>query len=364
MANEYEISSIDDYDSTSLEIVKQLQYLDDELQYFNTIIYPELNKLGYQIFENSFSFGVQSIAQLSRSYNSVLTKINNQGFYTSADLSSLQSYQTGMQYTAYAAAIGMAAGLGVTLFNKVKKFVIGKIVEHKIKKVIENEQDKIPEIYNRLDKIGQFTVTSRRIIEPIFNKHSFKIARSEEERRNIHDIIDILLNRIQSNIQINSKYDYLINFYETINNFDKSDFHNSLESIIKAGTIDKIHFELQCLNLLDEIERRLDESLYNINSYFQNGLPEILVYLVRNRKNENLFPKGFKNNSYNNLIKRIRYETVKTVNPKSIILAYSYSRDAFGSPLFVFKYHLFIIGSLFLIFSIIIVIQKLNIIKF
>lgn len=337
-----------DLGSSFSDLLDALAQLEQYLENFKHKIEPEVQRLGFNISMQSLKLGMNLQQTAVNNYNNILTKIGTQGYYTNNDInnlySAINSSSSAMQVAKIGALIGGVIWLGGKIYAKVKEF----LVKQKMKAYIDEEKKRSKKIREILFDINARIKQNQLIRIPLFEKIGMKIPNDVIDRKNIDNQIHNAIEGFKKISEIESRSLYIDDIYDAIDNFDYDKFQNSLNELFFVGFQKKGFYYIKSLDYTNHIEALLQKVKWN-KPYYENGLPGIIIYSLKNQKNPNFLPKGYKSYALKKHIKQIRLETLKAFLPISLIKAYRYSKSNFGKLLDSFQYHFRIVVILLFI---------------
>lgn len=324
--------------SSSDDLLEALQELESNLEEFRLNIAPQVETIGINIGAASFLLGANLQAMAFQNHRSTVSGISAKGYYDDNDIkkldSALEQGQWGREVALIGTLIGAAIYFGSKLWQKFKAFWVKK----KMISYIEYEKSRVPYVREKLKTVDSQNFQRLETRKKIFGLFGSKICLCDSERREIHTNLSILVEGFKRSSEVKSKSMYIGEIYNVINAFDYDNFSESLDNLLYVGIKKKGLYVVRSLDYTNNIESALSNADWE-QPYYLNGLPEVVIFCIRNRKNRNVFPKGYDSKSLKRAISRIRKETVSTCNPFKLFRSFEFARSQIGSLIIPFKHH-------------------------
>lgn len=325
-------------ESSSEDLMQALQELEAHLENFRQNIAPQVEKLGINLGVASFLLGANLQAVAFQNYDSIVSKISANGYYDDNDIMRLDSALEQEQLGRDLAFIGLLVGAVLYFGSKLWKMFKEYWIKQKMISYIEAEKTRVPIVRKKLATVDSQNYQRIEARQKVFAMVGSKISDRDDLRREIHAKLSNLVDGFKKSSEVRSKSMYINDLYGVIDAFDVDEFSESLERLLFTGIQKKGLYVVRSLDYTNNIETALSNADWE-KPYYMNGLPEIVIFCIRNRKNRSVFPKGYKSKSLKNAITRIQKETLAIFNPIELFRSIRFARKQIGSVMVPFKHH-------------------------
>lgn len=330
------------------ELTNTLNILESNLEEFRKKIEPEVSKLGYNIAYTTFKFSSNVQMNSMNNYDKVISDIYNKGYYTNADLNSLdnalRTQNVAQQAMAWGAILAGVVYYGGKIYVKVKEY----FVKRKMIDYIRYERNRFNIVNSLITESSARLDSNYKIKRSIFEKIGTVINLDSEIREQNILKIKNLVDSFKKYSEIKYRMEYVLDVYNTINNFDFDQFKESLKNLLFVGVQKKALYLIKSTDYVQEIEFLLNKTNWEA-PFYKNGLPDIVIFSLRNRKNIEVFPYKYKSEILDKIVKKVRKETFIQINPIIHFSYYRYIKGHYMNTSLFFRYHIIALITIIII---------------
>lgn len=321
------------------DILLMIGAIEEDLENFYQGIAPLLSSLGWNLLQGGAVVGLSFYQASEQKFAQTVNRIAVNGYVSEQDIIDLERAQKMRERGKKIAATATVVGLGLQAIS----WLWGKYKETQAKKkiieLVSEKKSKQVEIYSFIEKNFERIAQLLEFQDKWFRGMQKVVVSQSTERITLWQQMEKAFEGYRKLIEAQMRLQYYKQVYTEIFLFDENSFEESLQRIVNIIRSDKTPYLIKGAEKYIE---RVDNMFKDIkwrSPFYENGLPEIVVYALRNP--HIVFLGEEYSSQFKKIVRRIQKESISAVlSPSHFKALLKYTVKHTKSFIQVYHYYL------------------------